>query len=302
MEKSNRVKRAWIYLKRTVNDFIDDECPSMAAAIAYYTTFSLPALLVLVVTVAGALYDPTDVRGELHQQITGLVGSDATEQLTVMLTNAAERAGGGGWATLFGIVTLIIGATGAFVELQYALNKTWEVEPDPEKGGVRGFLMKRLLSLGMIFGIAFLLLVSLVVSAVISGLGKWLEGMLPELSVGYFWVMDVALSLALVTVLVGAIFKTLPDAKLSWKDVRIGAFATTVLFLGGKFAIGIYLGNSDIATVYGAAGSLAIVLTWIYYSAMILLLGAEFTQVWAQRHGRSVKPEQGARDTSDDDK
>lgn len=287
----------WGYIKKTISDFSDDGCDSMAAAIAYYTIFSLPPLLVIVITVSGFFFDPQDIQGEVHKQLSGLVGSDATEQVQQMIARAQETTSGGGWATAIGIVILLIGSTGAFVELQFALNRAWGVTPDPAKGGLKGFLFKRVLSLGMVLGLAFLLLVSLVVSAVISAFGSWLASFIPDISTVLLWLMDIGLSLLLITILVGTIFKLLPDAKLSWKDVRTGAFVTTVLFLMGKYGIGIYLGNSNIGTLFGAAGSLAIILTWIYYSAMIFLLGAEFTQVWAQRHGRRISPEKGATET-----
>lgn len=291
------ISTIWTYLKKTVSDFGDDDCASMAAAIAYYTIFSLPPLLVIVTMVAGLFFDPQDIQGEVRGQLVSLLGPQATDQVQVMIAKAKDTTSDGGWSAVFGIVVLMIGSTGAFVELQYALNRAWGVTPDPEKGGVKGFILKRLLSLGMVLGLAFLLLVSLVVSAIISAFGNWLGSIIPDISVAILWMLDIALSLSLITILIAAIFRTLPDARLSWKDVRAGAFATTVLFLGGKYAIGIYLGNSNISTVYGAAGSFAIILTWIYYSAMIFLLGAEFTQVWAQRHGRRINPESGATET-----
>lgn len=284
----------WTYIKKTVSDFSDDGCDSMAAAIAYYTIFSLPPLLVIVVTVSGFFFDQQAIQIEVQKQLTGLVGPEATEQVQQMIARAQETTSGGGWATAIGVLMLLLGSSGAFVELQFALNRAWGVAPDPAKGGVKGFLLKRVLSLGMVLGLAFLLLVSLVVSAIISAFGSWLSSFIPNISVAVLWLLDISLSLGLITVLVGTMFKTLPDAKLSWKDVRAGAFATTILFLLGKYAIGLYLGNSNISTLFGAAGSLAIILTWIYYSAIIFLLGAEFTQVWAQRHGRYIRPENGA--------
>lgn len=284
----------WDYVKQTINDFSDDGCDSMAAAIAYYTVFSMPPLLVIIITVSAFFFDPQDIQGEVRKQLMMLVGGEATDQIQQIITRAQQSAAGGGWATVIGVIMLIIGSTGAFVELQFALNRAWNVTPDPAKGGVKGFFFKRVLSLGMVLGLVFLLLVSLVVSAVISAFGNWLSSFLPDLSVAVLWLLDISLSLGLITILVGTMFKTLPDAKLEWRDVRAGAFVTTILFLLGKYGIGLYLGNSNIGTLFGAAGSLAIILTWIYYSAMIFLLGAEFTQVWAQRHGRYIRPENGA--------
>ena len=223
-----------------------------------------------------------------------LLGEDGAGMIREMISGAADRAGGSGFGAVIGVIALLFGATGAFVELQRGLNRTWEVAPAPSSGGLGGFLLKRVASLGMVLAIAFLLLVSLALSAAVSAFGSWLETVVPWLNSVLLVILDLALSLGLFTVLIGLIFMFLPDAVLSFRDVRTGAFVTAILFIIGKFAIGFYLGRSSLGSLYGAAGSLAILLTWIYYSAIILLIGAEFTQVWVRRHGKSIEPEEGA--------
>jgi membrane protein len=282
-------------LKRTVSEFVEDECPRMAAALSYYTVFSLPALLVLILLIAGALWDPQDVRGGLAAQIDAVMGPATAEQLRGILDEAEQPVGGRSIAAVLGIVALLFGATGAFIELQAALNRAWNVEPDPEQGGIRGFVSKRLLSIGMVLSIAFLLLVSLVLSALLATFGDAAGALLPgEVSEALLVVLNFGLSFLVITLLFAAMFKVLPDAQIAWRDVWVGALATTLLFLVGKFLIGLYLGQSNPGEAFGAAGSLAILLVWIYYSAMILLLGAEFTQVWANERGEGVEPEEGA--------
>jgi membrane protein len=295
MAKAHHKPGVFGTLTRSVRDFLDDDCMTRAAALSYYTVFSLPPLLILILLLAGTLLDPNDVRGGLESQIDALMGPAGGDQVRTMLTHA-ERPGGGLFPTLIGIGALLFGATGAFSQLQSALNRAWEVEPDPYQGGLKTFLFKRLLSFGMILTVAFLLLVSLAVSAALAAFGGALESFLPEgLSAPLLQALNLLLSLAVITVLFAAIFKVLPDATVAWRDVWVGAAVTAVLFTVGKFLIGLYLGKSNPGEAYGAAGSLALLLLWIYYSSIIVLFGAEFTQAWAETHGRAVTPEQGAR-------
>lgn len=287
-------REIWAILKETFTEFGNDGGSSLAAAIAYYTAFSLPPLLFLLVWVARLVFDPQQVQEAMSSQMEGLLGGTGSELITEMMTSAGKKAAGGGVGAVVGILALLFGATGAFVELQRALNRAWNVVPSEESGGVKGFLTKRVLSLGMLLGIAFLLLVSLAVSAAISLLGAWIAGNIFGVGPAFLWVVDIILSVSIFTLLIGLIFKILPDAELSFGDVRAGALVTAVLFVVGKFAIGLYLGEGDVGSLFGAAGPLAIILTWIYYSAMIFLIGAEFTQVWARRHGRAIEPEEGA--------
>ncbi|MGH7510913.1 MAG: YihY/virulence factor BrkB family protein [Gemmatimonadales bacterium] len=280
--------------KATVRDFLKDDCIAAAAALSYYTIFSLPALLILILLLLGSVMDPRDVQGELEAQIQGLMGASAADQVRTILAQA-KRPGGGLLPTVLGIAALLFGATGAFAQLQRTLNRTWNVAPDPARGGFKAFLLKRLFSFGMILVIGFLLLVSLAISAVLSALGDRLTAFLPSgVSEPLLQAINLAISLAVATLLFAAMFKTLPDARIGWRSVWIGAAVTALLFVLGKFLIGFYLGQSNPGEAYGAAGSLIIMLLWVYYTAIILLFGAEFTENWAELRGQGIEPEPGA--------
>jgi membrane protein len=273
---------------------MDDDCPSMAAALSYYTVFSLPPLLVLLLLLLGALVSPEDIQGTLEAQLRSLMGPAGSEQIRTILAHA-HRPRGGTLAVVLGVGALVIGATGVFGQLQAALNKAWRVAPDPQKGGIRPFLFKRVFSLGMVLGLAFVLLVSLVLSAALSAFGDSLAHFLPAgVSASVLEAVNFAISLAVITLLFAAIFKVLPDAIIAWADVWIGAIFTALMFVGGKFLLGIYLGHSNPGEAFGAAGALALTFVWIYYSSMIVLFGAEFTQTWAVQRGKGIKPERGA--------
>jgi membrane protein len=282
-------------LRGAFTEFSDDDCPSMAAALSYYTVFSLPPLLLLILMIAGAVVEPSDVRGALGSQIEGLMGPTAGQGIRSILEHAQQPENRGLLPMLFGVGTLILGATGAFGQLQSALNKAWEVKPDPHAGGLKNFIMKRVFSFGMILGVGFLLLVSLALTAALGVFQGALKPMLPEfLSEPVLQALNAVVSLAVVTLLFAAMFKVLPDAKVAWRDVWVGGFVTALLFVIGKFLIGLYLGRSNPGAAFGAAGSLALILVWIYYTSMILLFGAEFTETWAERRGSGIEPEEGA--------
>lgn len=278
-------------LKRAGRDFLDDECPVRAAALAWYTIFAPPPLLVLLLLVAGLVWDPEDIRRAMEGQFASLVGTDGARAIHDMISQADRPGGRGALATILGTAGLLFGATGAFMQLQTALNRAWEVQSDPAQGGVRTFLRKRLLSLGMILGIAFLLVVSLAFSTVLSLLGERLGGAIPE---AVLHGINAVVTFAALTVVFAAMYRVLPDAEIGWRDVWVGALATSVLFVAGKFALGLYLGRSDPGQAFGAASALAVILLWVYYAGMIVLFGAEFTQAWAQRRGRGIRPERGA--------
>ncbi|HYF38076.1 MAG TPA: YihY/virulence factor BrkB family protein [Gemmatimonadales bacterium] len=282
--------------KKSFSDFMEDDCMDSAAALSYYTIFSLPALLVLLLMLVSAVMDPNDVRGGLESQMQGLMGPTAGEQVRTMIQESEQRPKSGLLPTLLGILGVIFGATGAFGQLQKTLNRTWDVEPDPNQGGIKAFLSKRVFSLGIILTLAFFLLISLVISAAVSGMGDRLGSVLPAgLSGPVLGILNFVVSLAAITLLFAAMFKILPDAKISWRSVWVGAAVTAVLFVIGKFAIGFYLGQSNPGQAYGAAGSLAVLLLWIYYSSLIVLFGAEFTETWArERRGETIEPEPGA--------
>lgn len=289
------LKEGFALVRDSGKDFIEDDCQTQAAALSYYTIFSLPPLLVLILMILGALVDPQDIRGQLETQIGALMGPSATEQIRTILQEAHAPGSSALLPTVLSIIALILGATGAFGQLQAALNRAWEVAPDPQQGGLKAFLLKRVFSFGMILSVAFLLLVSLVVSAALSAFGDALGGMLPDgVSATLLQVLNQVISLAVVTALFAVIFKVLPDARVAWRDVWVGAAVTAVLFVVGKFLIGFYLGRSNPGEAFGAAGSLAVMLVWIYYSSMILLFGAEFTQAWAEARGAGIAPERGA--------
>ena len=278
-------------VKATFKDFSQDEATWKAAALAYFTVFALPPLLVLLLQVASAIWDPVEVRRTLTGEFQSLMGQDVTGQIQTMITQAEQKVSGTGFRLVLSIAGLIFGATGAFVSLQSALNRAWEVEPDPRQGGIKRFITKRFLSLGMVLGIAFLLLVSLALTSALSAVGDRIFG---GSGSAIAQVLNFVLSFAVVTLLFAAIFKILPDAKIAWRDVWVGAVVTAVLFVIGKFLIGLYIGQSDPGNAFGAAGSLAVLLVWIYYASVIVLLGAEFTQAWVKQRGRKIEPEEGA--------
>jgi membrane protein len=272
-------------LKRTASEWVDDNAPSRAASLSYYTVFSLAPLLLIAVAIAGLVFGHDAVTGQLSKQLQALLGAASARTIQDMMASAS-KLGSGIVASVAGVILLVLGSTGAFVELQDTLNAMWDVDKK-KTSGLWGFLRARLLSFAMLGVIAFLLLVSLVVSAALAAVGHFAEETLPggELVAH---AVNALVSLGVVTVLFAAIFKVLPDVKIVWRDVWLGAGATALFFVIGKFLIGLYIGKSSIASSYGAAGSLAVVLIWIYYSSMILFFGAEFTQVYSRSRGGST--------------
>lgn len=286
------MKKAIGLVKDTFKDFSDDRCPQMAAALSYYTVFSLPALLLLILAIIGFFVDPGDAQGRFMDQLTGLVGPQGGEAMRSMVEQSNDPKGG--IMAVVGVITLIFGATGAFTQLQQALNTAWEVKPDPDQGGLKKFIGKRFLSFGMILVIAFMLLISFVLAALVSAFGDLLNNYLGGAGEVIGHVAQIVLGLLVAWLLFAMMFKVLPDAKIEWKDVWVGAFVTSLLFTVGRFVIGLYLGKSESANAFGAAAALAIIFVWIYYAAIILFLGAEFTQVWVKHKGRQIEPEKGA--------
>lgn len=281
-------------LRSTFNEFLKDDCPQMAAALSYYAIFSLPPLLVVVVSVAGLFVEPTDIRGEIAEQLEYAVGETAAQQVTTMVeqANVPGRSEGG---LLIGIGVLLFGATGVMVALQAALNNVWDVRPDPRQGGVKTFLFKRLISVAMILGLALVLMTSLVLSTILSSVGKRVDAVVPvDVSSNLPMTVHLTVTFIIVSLSFAAMYKWLPDAEIRYRDVMVGALATGVLFVAGEVLLGFYFARVSIASTYGAAGSLALILAWIYYSGMIFLLGAEFTKNWACRHGQKVIPQRGA--------
>jgi len=280
--------QAWTLIRETFREWREDNAARLAAALAYYTTFSLAPLLVLVIAIAGLVGGRDAAQNQMMGQVRELLGADGGRFVESMIASASKPVTGL-IASLVGAVTLLFGALGTFGELQNSLNTIWDVKPKPVTGfvdGVKRYIMSRLLSFTLVVAVGFLLLASLVVSAVLTTLGEYL-GSLDLFAEFWLQLINLIISFVVVTVLFMMIFKFLPEVKIAWKDVLLGAAVTSVLFNLGKFFIGLYLGRSSVGTTFGAAGSLAILLIWIYYSAQILFLGAEFTQVYTKlKHGR----------------
>lgn len=282
-------------LWKAVQEFMGDGCPRMAAALAFYTVFSLPPLLVLLVLITGTVMEAGAVEEVLQGQIGGLLGPEGAAQVQSMIHNVERPGAGGPVATVLGTLAFLFGATASFAQLQGALNATWKVEPDPTRGDVKNYFLKRILSFAMILAIGFLLMVSLVVSALLAAFSDILTQLAPAgLSGPLLQAINTGIGFGVIALLFAAMFKTLPDAVVTWRDAAVGAALTALLFAAGKFGIGLYLGRSDPGNVFGAAGSLAIVFLWIYYTSMILLFGAEFTWIWAESRARPIQPQPGA--------
>jgi membrane protein len=276
-------------LKQTWTEWQEDKASRLAAALAYYTAFSIAPLLVIVIAIVAFVFGQEAAEGGISQQLKELVGSPGAEAMQAMI-KSAQKPTEGTIATIISVVILFFGATGVFSELQDSLNTIWEVAPKP---GVKGLVRNRILSFAMVLAIGFLLLVSLLVSAVLAGLSNFLGGLIPGLD--FLWpTVNFLISFGVITLLFALMFKFLPDAKIAWGDVWIGAAITALLFTIGKSLIGLYLGNSSVGSTYGAAGSLVVLLLWVNYSAQILFFGAEFTQVYANKYGSRIVPAENA--------
>jgi membrane protein len=281
-------KDVWGVLKASFNGFLDDKVPKLSGSLAYYTVFSLAPMFIIILYVAGLFLGREAIQGQVEAQLTGFIGADAAAQIQEMIRNSAIH-GEGSMALVIGIIVLIIGATTVFGEIQDSINQIWGLKPNPKKGFMT-ILMSRLVSFGMIATLGFLLLVSLAATAIVESIGGRLQRFFPEAMVVIFYIVNLVLNLSVVTLLFALIFKVLPDARITWKAVWPGAIATALLFMIGKFLISFYISRSEIGSTYGAAGSLAILLVWIYYSAMILYFGAEFTKAWAVQHHAQIRP------------
>ncbi len=287
-----RLKTGVRLIKDTITEWNQDNVPLLAAALAYYTLFSLAPLLLIAIAIAGAVFGEEAAHGEIVGQIQGLVGREGAAAIEAMIQNAQKPGSGGTIATLISVAVLLFGASGVFGQLQTALNTIWEVKPQPGRG-VKSFMQARFLSFAMVLVIGFLLLVSLVLSTVLAALGHFFTGWIGDYVV-LGSLLNFLLSFAVITVLFAAIYKFLPDAEMPWKNLWVGAAVTALLFNIGKFLLGLYLGNSSVGSTYGAAGSLVVLLVWVFYSAQILLIGAEFTQVYSKYRGTPVQPSKHA--------
>ena len=274
-------------LRQAVNEFIADDCPTLAAALAYYTVFSLPPLLFIIIVVAGFVVGRETVQSAIQQQVHSMMGGAASGQVGTMASSAGQTSAGSVFGLAIAIAGLIFGATTAFAQLQEALNRSWKVRS--ESGGISGFIAKRLLSFAIVILIAVLILASVVLNAWTASVGNVFGA--PG------WIIEAlsfAVSFLLLFALFAIIFKYFPDAEVNWADVKVGALVTAALFEIGRFLLALYLGRTATASMYGAAGSLALILLFVYYSSMLVLFGAEFTQVWARSTGKTVHASRGA--------
>lgn len=274
-------------LQETFREWQEDKASRIAAALAYYTVFSISPLLVIAIAIAGAFFDRETAQEQIILQLTQLVGEDGVKPILMALNNISQPEIRG-IASWLGIGVLILGASGIFAQLQDALNTVWDVKPQPGQG-ILPFIRKRLSSFLMVLAIGFLLILSLILSAVVSTLSKYQVDFLPGSAI--LWEnIDFIVSLGLITFLFCLMFKYVPDAKIAWKDVVVGSAITALLFIFGKFLLGLYISRGSLGSAYGAAGSLVVFLAWVYYSAQIVLLGAEFTQVYTQMYGSKIRP------------
>ena len=273
-----------------------------SAVIAYYAIFSLPGLLVVVVTIAGYFWGGDAVSGRLHNQVASALGSDTADQVQGMVLFASQSKDSL-WATIMGIGIVIFGATGVFAQFQKSLNNIWEVEASATKSGIWSFLKTRIFSFGLVVSVAFLLLISLVVSSILSAFSSWVMLHWSDSLLFIFQIFNAVFSLAIITVLFALMFKLLPDAKIKWRTVWIGAFVTSLLFVIGKTALGLYFGTASPGSGYGAAGSIILILLWTSYSSMIVFLGAEFTKVYSDYlFGQAPPTEHAVKESEVDDK
>jgi len=268
-----------------------DDVPRLGASLAYYTLFAISPILVIAMGIAGSVFGPEAVRGQLVGEIDGLIGRQGAEAVQAILQSAHQNRTGT-FAVIIGTITLLVAASGAFLELQHALNTIFRVKTDPKKSGIKRLILSRLRSFGLVVSIGFLLMVSLLVSAGLSALSTRIQ----HSALGsplLLQALNMVVSLAVMTLLFGLIYRLLPDVRLAWRDVWTGALATSILFSIGKLLIGLYLGQSSVASSYGAAGSVVVLLVWVYYSAQVILLGAEFTRVYAEHRRGSAPPPNG---------
>lgn len=286
-----RLKNAFSLVKEAFQGWMEDGSLELGAALSYYTAFSLAPLLVIAIAIASLAFGREAVEGRLFGEIRGLVGPESAALIQGMIASAGRR-GSGTLATVVSIVVILFGASGVFGQLQTSLDRIWHVAPKPNRG-IWGLVRDRVLSFGMVLGVGFLLLVSLAVSAALAALSAYATGALPSIA-PLLQAIGFVISFAVVTVLFAMIFRYLPDAKVAWRDVWVGAIATSLLFTIGRTLIGLYLGRSTVASSYGAAGSLIVILLWVYYSSQILFFGAEFTKVWAVRYGGRIVPDENA--------
>lgn len=282
------IKGIWGVVKDTGNGFIDDKLMRLAGSLAYFTVFSLGPLLVVIISFCGIFLEREAIEGKIYSILYDFVGQDTAAQLQEIVRNASVGDKSIA-AAIIGIVTLLIGATTVFAEIQDSINSIWGLKPKPKHGFLK-LILNRLLSFSLVVSLGFLLLVSLSVTAIIESINNRLQAHFPDVTVYVFYILNLLLTLGTSTLIFAVIFKVLPDAKVKWKDVITGAFVTAILFLAGKFLISFYISQTNIGSTYGAAGSLVVILAWIYYSSLILYIGAAFTKSYAVKYGAAIYP------------
>ena len=287
------MKDALALLKQAAWDWFDDQATTLGAAVAYYTVFSLAPLFIITISIAGFVFGREAAEGQIFEQLRTLIGETSAAAVEDVVESATSKPATGVVATIVGFVALIVGASGVFAQMQASLNAIWRVQPKPGRGVFWGLVRDRILSFGFILVVGFLLLISLVLSAIIAFIGEWFGGFVPGVEM-LIQILNAIISLAVITLLFAMIFKFLPDIEISWRDVWIGALITAALFTVGKEILGLYLGKSGVASSYGAAGSLIVLLLWVYYSAQIVFFGAEFTKAYAKKFGSHVTPTENA--------
>lgn len=287
-----KYKNAFSVIKNAGAGFIDDNCFKLSASLSYYTIFAMGPLFIIVISLVGLFFGREAVEGRIYFQLNDLIGSQAALQIQEIIKNIQQTQASTTGA-IVGTVVLIIGATGVFTEMQDSINYIWSVKAKPKKSWLK-FLINRALSFSLVVGLGFMLLVSLIVNALLNLLSKEIVELFPNFSIEVFQWVNSGITLVVITALFMVIYKVLPDAVISWRDAMIGAIVTALLFLGGKFLIGLYLGRANLGVTYGAAASIIILLSWVYYSALILYFGAEFTKHYALQSGSGIRPKQTA--------
>jgi membrane protein len=288
MNKKISFKGIWRVLKGSASGFADDKVTKLSGSLAYYTVFSMGPLLVLVISLSSLFFGREAAEGKVYETLVNFVGHDVAAQLQQIIHNAS-LSGKGEIAAIIGGITLLVGATTVFAEIQDSINMIWGIKPKPKRGWLK-MLQNRFLSFSIIISLGFILLVSLAISGLIEGLSTRLRAAYPDVAVVVFYIFDLVITLGVTAFIFAIIFKVLPDAKIRWKDVATGAIVTALLFMMGKFAIGLYISKSQVGSTYGAAGSLVVLLLWVYYSSFILYFGAEFTKAWAMEYGAPIHP------------
>jgi membrane protein len=295
MEKStgNIFLDTWDVLKKTFKGWNDSEPFRQSAIIAFYSIFSLPALLLIIVTIAGYVWGEQAVSGMLSQEISGMIGPDAAEMVETMLSGAVEREDS---QLMFyiGLGILLFGSTTVFYHLQKSLNKIWGIQPEPEKQWLK-YIRDRIFSFGVVLIIGFLMLISLAITSLLTAFDSLIQQYVPDFLMVLFHIINILLSLAIISTLFALIYRFLPDGVLEWKSTWIGAFVTALLFEIGKYGLGIYFGQTNPASAYGSAGAIVLILLWVSYVCLILFFGAEFTFQWAKKFGHGIKPKENAK-------